>query len=249
MTVEEAIQKANAGDVDTMVALGDHYGQNNDFDNAMIWYRKAAEQGNLNAVHRGFLLDSMELQANVMVRPSEADDELFQEISQFAKILKKYTNVDISSDYANCKYAYAGSLYRRDENSALLSLVEDETQPAFRILYANALFDIAPNLSNDDEISRYYDAAYNVVQSVVRSGYVPQDHFYEQLFFARAVSTYVNIVRIGLSASADPAAAYHILAAQLDKLTDEDAKSLLSDALSHYRVKKGFFGTSITYVD
>lgn len=249
MTVDEAIQKANAGDVDTMVILGDYYGQNKDLDNALIWYRKAAEQGNLNAVHRTFLLDGMTLHSSVIVNPDEEDDEIFREISHYAEILKKYTNVDIEPDFTGCKYAYAESLYCREKYSALLSFVQDEDQPSFVILYALALFGIAPNLSSRDETSRYYEAACDVVQSVIKSSYIPENQHHEQLFFAKAISIYASIVRIGLSASADIDASYHILTEQIEKLTDEDAKSLLSDELSHYHVKKGFFGTSITYVD
>lgn len=249
MTVDEAIQKANAGDVDTMVILGDYYGQNKDLDNALIWYRKAAEQGNLNAVHRAFLLDGITLHSSVIVRPDEEDDETFREISHYAEILKKYTNVDIEPNYTDCKYAYAESLYWREKYSALLSFVQDEDQPSFVVLYALALFGIAPNLSNRDETSRYYEAACNVVQSVIKSGYVPQNQHHEQLFFAKAINIYASIVRIGLSANADIAGSYNVLISQIEKLADEDAKSLLNDELSHYRIKKGFFGTSITYVD
>lgn len=36
MTIDEAIQKANAGDVDTMVNLGDYYAQHDDYENALI---------------------------------------------------------------------------------------------------------------------------------------------------------------------------------------------------------------------
>jgi len=37
MTVDEAIQKANEGDVETMAVLGDYYGQGKDYTNALIW--------------------------------------------------------------------------------------------------------------------------------------------------------------------------------------------------------------------
>ena len=50
-------------------------------------------------------------------------------------------------------------------------------------------------------------------------------------------------------ANADVAGAYHILISQMENLTNENAKSVLSLVLKHYQVKKGFFGTSITYVD
>ena len=59
MTVEEAIQKANAGDVETMVILGDYYGQNEDYENALVWYRKAAELGNLDSMYKASLIDGM----------------------------------------------------------------------------------------------------------------------------------------------------------------------------------------------
>ena len=249
MTVEEAIQKANAGDIETMVILGDYYGQNKDYDNALIWYRKAAELGDLNAMYKTFLVDGMCLHAGIIVSTSEEDDEYFQEINHYAGILKNHPQFEIEPNYSECKYAYAESLYRRDEYRALLSLTDDENEPRFGIMYALALLAIGGSCSNDDEITRYYDGACNVIQSVLQSGYVPQDNHHEQLFFVKAISTYANVLRIGLNKSPNVPAAYQTLATQVDKLTNEDAKSFLSDQLSHYRVKKGIFGTSITYVD
>lgn len=249
MTVEEAIQQANAGDIETMVILGDYYGQNKDYDNALVWYRKAAELGDLNAMYKTFMVDGMCLHTGIIVSPSEEDDEHFREIDHYAGILKNHPQFQIEPNYSECKYAYAESLYRRDEHGALLSLTQDETQPRFGIMYALALLAIGGSRSNDDEISRYYEAACNVIQVILQSNYTPQDTHHEQLFFVKALSTYSNVIRIGLDKSPDIPASYKILAAQMDRLTNEDAKSLLSDLLSHYRVKKGLFGTSITYVD
>lgn len=249
MTLEEAIQQANAGDIETMVILGDYYGQNKDYDNALVWYRKAAELGDLNAIYKTFLVDGMCLHTGIIVSPCEEDDEYFQEIDHYADILKNHPKFEIEPNYSDCKYAYAESLYRRDEYEKLSALTQDETHPRFGIMYALALLAIGGSCSDDDEISRYYEAACNVIQAVLQTGYVPQDTHNEQIFFVRAISTYANVIRIGLSKSADIPSAYKILAAQMDKLTNEDAKSLLSSQLSHYRVKKGFFGTSITYID
>lgn len=249
MTVEEAIQKANEGDIETMVILGDYYGQNKDYDNALIWYRKAAKLGNLDAMYKTFLVDGMSLHASVIVSPDEEDDEYFQEIDHYVGILKDYPQFELEPNYSECKYAYAESLYRRDEYGMLSSLTRDENHPRFGIMYALALFAIARSRSDNDEISRYYEAGCDVVQAVLQSSYVPRDAHNEQLFFAKAVSVYASIVRIGLTANADIAGSYKVLTSQIENLSNEDAKSLLSDQLSHYRVKKGFFGTSVAYVD
>lgn len=248
MTVDEAIQKANEGDVETMVILGDYYGQNKDYDNALVWYRKAAELGNLGSMYKTFLLDGMSLHASVIVSPNEDDDEYFREIDHYAGILKDYPQFELEPNYSDCKYAYAESLHRRDELGTLFSLVKDESAPRFRIMYAITLFGIARSCANDDDTAQYYEVSCNVIESVLRSGYVPGDAHNEQLSFVRAVSTYASVLRIGLNKNADVAGSYQVLAAQMDKITNEDAQSLLSDQLSHYRVKKGFFGTSITYI-
>lgn len=249
MTIEEAIQKANEGDVGTMVILGDYYGQNKDYDNALVWYRKAAELGNLEAMYRIFLVDGLLLHASVIVSPDEDDDECFQEIDHYAGILKDYPQFKLEPDYSNSKYAYSESLYRRNKYTELFSLVRDESQPRFRIMYANTLFSIGGNLSNESETERYYLSASQAVRSVLQANYIPENHHYEQLHFVEALGVYATMLRVGLGAKADVEASYQVLIAQKEKLTNDDAKSLISDILSHYHIKKGFFGTSITYVD
>lgn len=249
MTLEDAIQQANAGDVETMVILGDYYGQNKDYDNALVWYRQASERGDLNATYKIFLLDGITLHTSIIVSPDESDDDTFREIDHCVCVLKEYPQFQLEPSYSDCKYAYAESLYRRDELGTLFSLVKDESAPRFRIMYAITLFGIARSCANDDDTAQYYEVSCNVIESVLRSGYVPGDAHNEQLSFVRAVSTYASVLRIGLNKNADVAGSYQVLAAQMDKITNEDAQSLLSDQLSHYRVKKGFFGTSITYID
>lgn len=249
MTVEEAIQKANAGDVETMVILGNYYGQNKDYDNALIWYRKAAEQGNLQAMYRAFSLNCMALHASVIVRPRESDDATFYEIKQYAEILQKYTNVNLEPDYTDSKYAYADSLYYRENCTDLLSLVQDESQPRFRVMHALALNGIAGSLSSDDEKIQYYKVSSNILREVLHSGYIPADDRSEQVHLAIALGTYTDLIRLGVFANADVSGAYNILISQMENLTNEDARSVLSLALKNYHVKKGFFGTSITYVD
>ena len=249
MTIDEAIQKANAGDVDTMVNLGDYYAQHDDYENALIWWRRAAEQGNLSAVHKAFLLDGMMLLASVKIHPDEADDKTFQEISRYAEILRQNTDVDIEPNFTDAKYDYAKSLYHRNEYGTLLSFIRDENQPRFLVIYALALFSFAPTLaSGNDDASRYYQAACDMVQAILQSGYTPGNHHNEQLLFIQAVANYSTFIRVGLFDKPDVPASYHILASQTDKLTDSDAQAFLSQALSDYRVKKGLFGTSITYI-
>lgn len=249
MTVDEAIQKANEGDVASMVALGDYYGQNKDYNNALVWYRKAAEQGNLQAMYRAFLLDCMALLARVEVHPSESDDAVFHEINRYAKTLQKFTDVDLEPHYTDSKYNYADSLHYRDNYTDLLSLVQDESQPRFRVMYALALNGIAGSLSNDDEKIEYYKASSDILREVLHSGYIPANDRSEQVHLAIALGTYTDLIRVGMFANADVAGAYHILTSQMENLTNENAKSVLSLVLKHYQVKKGFFGTSITYID
>ena len=249
MTVDEAIQKANEGNVASMVALGDYYGQNEDYENALVWYRKAAELGNLDSMYKASLIDGMFLHASVIVSPNEDDDEYFREIDHYAGILKNYPQFKLEPDYSNSKYAYAESLYRRNKYTELFSLVRDESQARFRIMYANTLFAIGRNLSDESETERYYLNASQVIRSVLQANYIPEDSQYEQVRFVAALGVYASIIRIGLNKNADVAGSYQVLASQMDKLTNDDAKSLLSDQLSHYRFKKGIFGTSITYVD
>lgn len=249
MTVEEAIQKANEGDIETMLILGDYYGQNKDYDNALIWYRKASKLGNLDAIYKTFLVDGMFLHASVLVSPDEDDDTYFQEIDSYATILRDYPQFELEPNYSSSKYTYAESLYRRGKYADLLSLVRDESQPRFRIMYANALFAIGGNLSNESETERYYLSAYETIRSVLQANYIPEDHHYEQVRFVEALGVYATMLRVGIGAKADVETSYKVLITQQEKLTNDDAKSFIFDILSHYRVKKGFFGTSITYID
>jgi len=200
-------------------------------------------------MYRAFLLDCIILHTSVTVHPNESNDTIFHEINQYAEILQKYTDVDLEPEYTDSKYAYADSLHYREKYKDLLSLVQDESQPRFRIMYALALSGIKDSLSNDTEKTQYYKVFSNIIREVLHSGYVPEDSRSEQVHLALALGTYTELIRIGMFANADIAGAYQILTSQMENLTTEDAKSILSFVLKHYQVKKGFFGTSITYVD
>lgn len=248
MTLEEAIRLANNGDTNTMVVLANYYAGNQDYEDSLVWSRKAAQAGDLNGMYLTFLTDTLMLSTSVIISPDEDDDAYFREIEQYADFLKSHSNFDLEPSYSDSKYSYAESLYRREKYSPLLSLVQNEQQGRFRVMYALALFAASSSLS-DDQKAEYYEHAAQVIQSVLDSGYVPAKAHHEQVQFIHALGTYSSILRIGLTSKPNVSAAYQILAAQRNNLTEEDAISFLSDLLSHYRVKKGFFGTTITYVD
>lgn len=277
MTVEEAIQKANAGDVDMMNTLADYYYKEEDnTSEAIIWLRKAADCGSLVAAYKAIILinltaaidmahavtrkNSTELWKSALsncnlglsycgklVDGSKTENVLFlqRELSEGRTCLDA-----VVEEYHTLSFRKAQCFLELEQYDSVINYTDDETAPNFMMLRGLALYNQALTDTSDElESHRILEKANEVWQSTFTSDYAPTDDQTEQLEFARSVFLYSSNLRHGIGCNENVEVSYQLLVAQIQKVIEPNGRKLLEKALSHYQVKKGFFGTSITYVD
>lgn len=276
MTLEEAIQKANEGDVETMVRLADHYAENSQFDEAQIWFQKAADCGNPYATFQSisFLLcdiatdmchavcrqDSTALWERALDTCEHTlhycgqlvDTSKPENIAFFKRTFGDGTTVldSFQEKYNELSFRKAQCLLEIGCLDRVIRYTDDETAPKFTMLRALALYNQAVTSTSDAlEALPLLEKASELWQSVFNSNYAPSDDQTEQLEFARSVFLYAGRIRTDANSRENIEASYQLLATQIQKVTEPNGRKFLEKALSHYQVEKGFFGTSITYVD
>lgn len=274
MTVDEAIQKANAGDVDTMNTLADYYYQEeNNTSEAIIWLRRAADCGSFVAAYKAVILIELTAAIDMAHAITRKDSTDFWKsalancnlgISYCGKLLdsSKPENVlllqrKVSDDktfldsviekYHNLSFRKAQCYLELKQFDNVINYTDDEAAPNFMMLRGLAFY--GQEYSDAIEGLQALGNATVLWKSVFDSDYVPSDEGTEQVEFARAVHLYAYNLRAGIGCDKDVESSYRLLTAQLPKIEEPNAKSLLENDLSHFQIKKGFFGTSITYID
>lgn len=276
MTIEEAIQQANAGDVETMVRLADHYAENSQFDEAQIWFQKAADCGNPYAAFQSisFLLcdlatdmchavchqDSTALWEHALDTCEHTlrycgqlvDTSNPENLALFKRTFGDGTTVldSFKEKYNELSFRKAQCLLEIGYFDRVIRYTDDETAPKFIMLRALALYNQAVTGTSDAlEALPLLEKASELWQSVFNSNYTPSNDQTEQLEFARSVFLCAGRIRSDANSRENVEASYQLLVTQIQKVIEPNGRKFLEKALSHYQFKKGFFGTSITYID
>ena len=276
MTLEDAIQQANAGDVETMVRLADHYAENSQFDEAEVWFQKAADCGNSYAAFQSISFLLCDLATDMCHAACRQDSTALWEhaldtcdhtlhycgqlvdtsnpenLALFKRTFGDGTTVldSFKEKYNELSFRKAQCLLEIGYFDHVIRYTDDETAPKFMMLRALALYNQAVTGTSDAlEALPLLEKASELWQSVFNSDYTPSNDQTEQLEFARSVFLYAGRIRTDANSRENIEASYQLLVAQIQKVIEPNGRNFLEKALSHYQVKKGFFGTSITYID
>ena len=243
MTYEEAVNRANSGDVDCMIMLGDFYLNNKNLDNyeqmkqALPWYENAAKLGSARGAEGAMIIYDFFGMANRSLNLwSDAISE-YQNAYNCGTLMQKLSNSDNTSTSSisekKNKYGFliAYCQYRNDDYSDALDTLTQipELQDDLKSNMLTGLCSF--NLENPDsknilsiyesqELTQVFETLQNEEQELFLSlGYV-----YLTLFIR----------------DEDAARAYNILSKGLSEVCFPKAKDFLSSELSHY--KKKMFG-------
>lgn len=162
MTIEEAIQLAENGDIGAMMALGQYYVQQNTGDGiskAAEWYEAAAKQNVVQAMHMTVLCKNMLAYAGLQIAEHDefgakfAMDDWKEVYDWAAKELKcinsevegaeKVDVDDALKNFTDASYFYALTCYWADQFSLVTALLSDFEDTRSKILYGAALIQLA----------------------------------------------------------------------------------------------------------
>lgn len=162
MTIEEAIQLAESGDIGAMISLGDYYVQQKTGDGiekAAGWYEVAAKKNIVYAIHMTVLCKKMLAYAGLQI--AEHDEfgtkfamEDWKDVYNWAAKELECINAEIEgskkiniddaiNNFTDASYFYALTCYWAERFSDVTELLSDLHDTRSRILYGAALIQLA----------------------------------------------------------------------------------------------------------
>ena len=210
MTVDEAIQKANDGDVSVMLDLGNHYSREHEYIKAIEWYKKASDAGNLFGALRTAYCNEYIMRLLILQQKYDLISVIFKDFVEQIGIL--YRNPDF------LKESYPASLRTETDNEAtfgdeagklysaaylhnveceymlsrydsVLDKTADIQAPDADLLVVRslALRDSVPDCApTNDRVEAAYKA-FDILDSILPAGYNVRDFYLDQVCCAEAV--------------------------------------------------------------
>lgn len=243
MNTNEIIQKANSGDVDSMMELVSFYTEQKEWNEAIDWADKAAEAGNVNGMYKAANLHSLRMSSllsggmpfwGVMKEDAQA-------IQKNAGVLLsacRNGHIDLNEDtyshllslFKEALYCEAVTWYSDDTNDyeRAVHLIKDIDSTREQTLLGLCQFE----LSQHSEAIRILTTVYNDTAYVSAKKVPAEEAIYSTAMFALSVMTRMN---------GDLDKAVLILNRGIDGVTDIDMKTPLQKELGRYQ-KKMFGG-------
>lgn len=254
MTISEIKALAEGGDVQAMMALGEHYYdkyQEDDFplaaEKSLPWYEMAGMHGDVEGASRCMILGSAQV---LMAKEAGDFDQMREHAAYFSKVSTQYMDIDdlvASSAYEEigkcmdvCLYAFAVSCYLNEKfavaANGLDAIKEDsEYYGMAQVLKGICLSDMDKDLEGAECLT----ILGNDMNSLLPSAHDSVD----EEILERGTLYFALYLRM-LERKTD--AAYELINRALDVIDDEQVRAILLDELTHY--KKKLFG-GYKYVD
>lgn len=198
MALEELIQSANDGDVNAMNQLGDHYVEDKDYSEALSWFSKSAEAGNLYGTARAMSaarvvallyedVDSEEVRRNLSIALDHclallsSNDESDTGLRVQFAALKAYPAII---------FGLASSFYDDGNIEAAKRMLQDEDDTTLKVLLG--LCYMKTRSSDANEMRCAFEAAYSLLH-IVETEEVPDLPVRYQYIALMALSTLYRI--------------------------------------------------------
>lgn len=250
MTIDEAIQLAESGDVGAMISLGDYYVRQNNGEGitqAADWYEAAAKKNVIYAMHMTVICKKILAYAGLQVASHDefgADFAMndWKEVYYWASKELEYIcakapgtekiNVDdVRKNYAEASYFYALTCYWGDRYADVTDVISGFDDTRSRILHGAALIQLA---ENDAQMNR----AIGVLKPIIKdAAYAETEkNAWEEDVYALA-ALQLSLLYKGQGTQSDLEEAVSVLTFVLRAVKNENNTSILSDELKHYQKK------------
>lgn len=261
MTLEEAISRANQGDVQCMNILGDFYGekafsgdgQNRSeyIDNALFWYNKAIQRGDKYAALQAINVHSF---MGILYKRADEDwlaDEIIEQWEEVRKcvdiVLKasditKEEYISVQKSQRQALYEIAYGYYQKNEigmAAIYLQSLESGSYKKADLLRGICYF----------QLERPINETYEFLSKLEEDEYLllfEEMHGLELMRLSLVFFYLALIYRTGVVGSSDTDRAYAILMKGYEMVDSEAVKEMFLEELAHY--KKKMFG-GFTYCE
>lgn len=254
MTLEEAKQMAEQGDIGAMCSLGDFYIKQNTGDSieeAAKWYEMAAEKNVIYAIHMTVLSKKILAYAGLqIVDGSEMGWDFvkkdWEEVYDWASREMKMLNDEVPGseqidrgkaigNYNDAVYHLALCNYQLKNHQVVVSLLKDNNEKRAKVLYGSALFDMA-NYDNEYE---YALQQFKFIDGDVEYASAKKSRYEEKVYTVSAL-VLSQLYRQGLGekgAAPNLEKAVKLLNFVKSYLTNDGMKELVDEELQHYQKK------------
>lgn len=247
MTLEEAIEKANKGDAEYMILVGDFFYKNESMDmaerleQALPWYEKAAEAGNTNGAYRSMIFHEIYGLTNKQIGAwSEAADEYLKAFGYATKVLNspeltEQTKPSVEQKQQEDCYQLAYCHYRMGNKKLAYSLSTASPEVAnhvkAKMLGAICAFDIAEtevDFSIAESLLSIFDT-YNLepIFSTIK----------DEAEEVSLATGYVYLSILFNKFKNDTTKAFNVLTSGKKAIHTNGSRQLLEGELIHYKLK------------
>lgn len=250
MTIEEAIQLAENGDIGAMISLGDYYVRQNtgeSISQAADWYVAAAKNNDVYAIHMTVLCKKMLAYAGLQIADHHefgakfAMDDWKEVYHWAAKELEcinaeaegaQKINVDDAlNNFTEASYFYALTCYWADRFSDVTELLSDFDDTRSRILFGAALIQLAESNAQMANAIRLLtpvikDASYATADKVA----------WEEDVYALA-ALQLSMLYKNNGSQSDLESAVSLLTFVLHAVKNENNTTIIRKELNHYQKK------------
>lgn len=237
MTLEEAIEKANGGDVGAMESLGSYYMEERELGNAFRWFLKAADEGSVFG---------MVMSANMYNTTAENDrlsgewEKAYDKFSraQFYAAKAMPSLEDTTQIFETLNKAFYGRAFIqknifKDYSSALETIKMGDSS----ILKNRVLEGLCIELDSKENIFEAYKLLSILKDRKVEELKINEYNEMDQNTFVEGFTILALLLRMFFNQIGSAA---EVLTKGYNCITYENGRKRIADELSHY--KKGLFG-------
>ena len=250
MTIEEAIQLAENGDIGAMMALGQHYFQQNTgegISKAAEWYEAAAKQNVVLAIHLTVICKKILAYAGLQIAEHDEFGAQFamndwKEVYDWAAKELECINAEVEgteklniddalNNFTETSYFYALTCYWADRFCDVTALLSDFDDTRSKILFGAALIQLA-------ETNTQMANAMSILTPIIKdTSYAAADKgaWEEDVYTLTALQ--LSMLYKNNGSQSDMESAVSLLNFVLRAVKNENNIAMLRSELNHYQKK------------
>lgn len=250
MTIEEAIQLAENGDIGAIISLGDYYMKQNTgegIEEAVKWYEKAAQKNVVYAIHMTVLGKKILAYAGLQIAShgefgtdfllddwNEVYDWAAKELECINNNVPGSERIDVNEavkNFEEASYYLALCYYWGDKYLAVKDLVCDFDDVRSQILHGAALLQLAETNSEVAKAFKHLDAIIKNAEYAASNKAALEEDVYA------LAALQISMMYKNAGSQSDMESAVGVLNYVLNAVKNDNNKQILSGELKHYQKK------------